>query len=609
MTAGAVASARLSPFAVFRNRSFAWMWGGQLVSTIGSALTSLAASIYVYRVTGSAASVGLMLMATAAPSLVVGLIAGVFVDRFDRRRIMIVADLIRAVLVFSIPFLVPLNIVWLYVIVALSSAVGQFFDPAHESVLPEVASEQELAAAHSLMAISSFGATAIGFAASGLIAAAADIRWAFYLDALTFLFSGVCITMLRIKPLAVEEGASVRMVLRNVQSGVRYVVDTPILRSLFLVSVPVLVAFGLSNALLLPFALRALGANEFQFGIQEGMTSLGFVAGSLLMAGLFDRMREGPWMAISYAGMGLMGIFYAMSTSVPVAIVILTISGFLNAPSSIGRRLVLQRNTPREMRGRVSSAFFVSRDVLFIVGMGAAGLADLINVRVMYLVSALMVLGGGVWVLFLPGLRQQAAEWRRTLGLLRSAPAAPGLGVGRPATAADFDALAGLLPSMATLSAKERASLVGRGCVFQAPAGTAVVKHGETGDAVYFILTGRMVAGIATPEGGYRSLSTMSAGDFLGEIAALTGARRTADVVVEDPGGSTVLQVPAEVLRGLMGNPALSRLFLSKMTERLSRTSITDLPRFAGYDQKALKELRVEAAQENAPYGESPQQA
>jgi CRP-like cAMP-binding protein len=197
-----------------------------------------------------------------------------------------------------------------------------------------------------------------------------------------------------------------------------------------------------------------------------------------------------------------------------------------------------------------------------------------------------------------------------TRTLIRSAsPAAPGLGVGRPATAADFDALAGLLPSMATLSAKERASLVSRGCVFQVPAGTAVVKHGETGDAVYFILTGRMVAGVATPEGGYRSLSTMSAGDFLGEIAALTGARRTADVVVEDPGGSTVLQVPAEVLRGLMGNPALSRLFLSKMTERLSRTSITDLPRFAGYDQKALKELRVEAAQENAPYGESPQQA
>src|SRR5512136_2394060 len=129
-------SARVSssPLAVLRNRNFSLMWSGQLVSTMGSALTSLAASILIYRLTNSAMSVGLMLMATAAPTVLVGLFAGVFVDRFDRKRIMIAADLIRAVLVFLIPTLVPYSIVWLYVIVMLSSAVGQFYDPAHESV-------------------------------------------------------------------------------------------------------------------------------------------------------------------------------------------------------------------------------------------------------------------------------------------------------------------------------------------------------------------------------------------------------------------------------------------------------------------------------------------
>src|SRR5512135_3324623 len=199
---------KISPFKVFRNRNFTWMWTGQLVSTMGTSLTSLAASILVFRLTNSAMSVGLMLMATAAPSLLVGLFAGVLVDRFDRKKIMIAADLIRAVLVFLIPFLAPVNIIWLYVIVMVTSAVGQFFDPAHESVLPEVATERELAAANSLMAISSFGSTAIGFAASGLIASAADIRWAFYLDALSFLASGLCIVLIRIKPLAVEGKAS-----------------------------------------------------------------------------------------------------------------------------------------------------------------------------------------------------------------------------------------------------------------------------------------------------------------------------------------------------------------------------------------------------------------
>ena len=381
MTTAPASSPSLSPFAVFRNRNFSRMWTGQLVSTMGSALTSLAASILVFRLTNSAMSVGLMLMATAAPSLLVGLFAGVLVDRFDRKRIMIAADLIRAVLVFLIPFLVPHNIIWLYVIVMLTSAIGQFFDPAHESVLPEVASEEELAAANSLMAISSFGSTAIGFAASGLIASAADINWAFFLDAVSFLFSAACIFLIRIKPLQAEEDTSAAVVVKNLKAGVRQLFDTPILRSLFTAQVPTLLAFGLSNALLLPFALRALKATEFEYGLQEGLTSIGFVVGSLLMAGLFDRMREGAWIASGYLGMALAGIAYSFTHSIPLAIVIVTISGFFNAPSSIGRRLVIQRNTPREMRGRVNSVFFVSRDVLFLIGMAAAGLADFIDVR------------------------------------------------------------------------------------------------------------------------------------------------------------------------------------------------------------------------------------
>ena len=477
--------ASLSPFAVFRNRNFSLMWSGQLISTIGTALTSLAASIYVFRLTNSALSVGLMLMATAAPSLVVGLFAGVFVDRYDRKKILITADLLRAVLVFLIPFLVPLNVIWLYVIVMLTSAIGQFFDPAHESVLPEVATDEELAAANSLMAISSFGSTAIGFAASGFIAAAADISWAFYIDAATFIFSAFCIYLISIKRFSVEEETSVSIVVNNLRAGMRQLFDTPILRSLFTAQVPVLIAFGLSNALLLPFALRALHATEFEYGLQEGLTSIGFVLGSLLMANIFDRIQEGAWIAVSYLGMAVVGILYSFVFSVPMAILIITISGFFNAPSSIGRRIVVQRNTPREMRGRVNSVFFVSRDVLFLIGMGAAGLADLIDVRLMYLVSALILLAGGVLVLVLPGLRQEGAEWRQALSLLRTAPSASSLGQGRAALPADFDLLLGLLPSLSTLSAKARDSLLHQARVMDASAGTTLLHHGETGDAAY----------------------------------------------------------------------------------------------------------------------------
>jgi len=593
MTIGsaAVPTGRISPFAVFRKRNFTLMWSGQLVSTIGTALTSLAASILVFRETDSAFSVGLMLIATAAPSLLVGLFAGVYVDRYDRRRIMIAADLIRAVLVFMLPFLIPLGLAWLYIIVLLTSAVGQFFDPAHEALLPEIASDEELAAANSMMAISSFGSTAIGFAAAGLIASAANINWAFYLDALTFLVSAVCIFLIRIKPLPVDEATSTSSVLTNVRAGMKTLFDTPILRSLFLVSIPMLVAFGLSNSLLLPFALRALQATEFEYGIQEALTSVGFVIGSLLMASIFNRMREGPWIAISLIGMALAGMAYSFSASIGVAYVILAISGFLNAPAAIGRRLVIQRNTPREMRGRVNSAFFVSRSVLFMLGMAAAGLADVVDVRVVYFFAAVLVLFSGLWVLVLPGLRQEAAEWRRAIHLLRSAPAAAPMGIGRPALPTDLDALVGLLPTLGSLSSKERQSLLIDGTIFEADSGRTVVRQGEASDAAYFILSGKLVAGFVNSEGEDRYLSTMSPGDFFGEIAALSGAQRTANVVAEE--ASTLLQVRAETLRTLMSNPALSALFLSTMNERLNRTTINELPRFASPDPQMLRDLRT----------------
>ncbi len=584
------ALARTSPFAVFRNRNFTLLWTGQLVSTIGSSLTSLAASILVFRLTDSALSVGLMLMATAAPSLLVGLIAGVLVDRFDRKRIMIAADLIRAVLVLLIPVLVPIHIAWLYVIIMLTSAVGQFFDPAHASVLPEVASDEELAAANSFIAISSFGSTAVGFAASGLIASQFPIEWAFYLDGLSFALSALCILFIRIEPLQVEGRTGVSTIFRNLRSGTKFLLDNPVLRSLLYISIPVLFSFGLWNSLLLPFAERALQATEFEYGLQEGLTSVGFVIGSLLMARLCDRLREGQWITIGYLGMALVAILYSQVSVVSLAIVLVGISGFFNAPSAIARRVLIQRNVPREIRGRVNSAFFVSRDVVLLLGMAAAGLADVIDIRVMILGSAGLLLVSGLLSLIMPGLGQPASEWKKTLQLLRTAPLVPALAEGAAATLADLDLLIGHLPVFSSLSLGDRERFIEGSRVFQVNRGETIVRHGEAADEVFFILSGKAVAGVAPESGEYRGLSIMGEGDFFGEIAALTGMLRTADVVAEED--TRLLQVPAANVHSLMTEPRLKYLFLSKLTERLSRTHETDFPRLARLDQEALLELR-----------------
>jgi MFS family permease len=587
---------KVSPFKVFRNRSFTLMWTGQLVETMGVALTSLASAILVFRMTNSAMNVGFMLMASVAPSLLIGLFAGVLVDRYDRKKIMIITNLVRTVLVLLIPFIIQYNVVWLYVIVLLSSAVTQFFDPAHESVLPEVAAEEDLAAANSLMAISAFGSTAIGFAATGLIASAGDISWAFYANAIAYLFSTICIVLIPIQPLQVDQDAGGSRIFENLKLGLRHLYETPILRSVFSYQILTVIAMGMMNTLLLPFAMGPLNATEFQYGIQEGLTSVGFVIASLLVAGIFDRAREGTWITASLVGMALSAIAYSFTRSITLALVIVMVSGFFNAPLSIGRRLIIQRNTPREMRGRVNSAFFVYGNLLYLVGMALAGLADIINIRIVYFASGVLMLFGGLLVLVLPGLRQNKAEWKRALALLKSASTTPTLGIGRSAALDDFFALSKRLPSFATISSKQKQDFIKDARVYEVASGETILRHGETGDAAYFILDGKTVAGAVAEDGTYRSLSKMTAGDFFGEIAALTGVSRTADVITTEP--TTLIQIPAEALRSLMSSPEVSSIFLGKMTERLSRTNLNELPRFSSIDQRDAQDLRTVPATE-----------
>jgi MFS family permease len=586
-------SASTNPFAVFKNRNFTYIWSGQLISTIGKSLTSLAASIVVYRQTGSALSVGLMLMATAGPSLVVGLFAGVFVDRMDRKRIMIASDLVNAVLVLMIPFLLPFGVGWLYALVMLSTASTQFFAPAHASVLPEIASDEELAAANSFIAISNFGSSAIGYALAGLIAARFPIEWAFYLDSASFAISAVFIAMTQINPLEVEGRASVRLVFDNMLEGVRFIRDSAILRSLLFVYIPFVLGAYLWNTLLLPFAEQALGASEFEFGLMEGLTSVGFVASSFMMARLADRLREGQWIALGLLSFGVISAFYSRVTAIPLAIILVMLTGFTNAPFSIARNLLVQRNTTREVRGRVNSAFSVVVSVVGLLGMAAAGLADVIDVRTMVLICSLLVGAAGFLALFLPGIGIPTTDWRQKLALLQTAPAQPAFASVRSAQKADFDALVTFLPLIGELEGQARDQFVRGASVREVTQGNSIVRQGETGKEAYFILEGWAVAGAKDDRGKPISLSSMGPGDFFGEIAALTKTPRTADVVAQS--NLSLLQVPRENLEQTMIHPQIRYLLLSTLTERLARTHQADLPRLRGLDQDALRELRLAA--------------
>lgn len=579
-----------SMFAIFRKRDFTLMWSAQLVSTIGSSLTDLAAGILVFQLTQSALNVGLTLMVTAIPTLFVGLFAGVFVDRFDRKRILLSSDLLRGIIVVLIPFGVQtFGLIALYVLLFLAAIVRQFFDPAWESVLPDIASDEELASANAFLSISSFGSTAVGFALAGFLAAV-DIHLPFYIDGLTFLLSFVIVLGVRIAKQSSDETTTAGAVIANLQVGVRFLWNTPILRSSLFVSIPVLFSFGLWNVLLLPMAIRELGATTFEYGLQEALTSVGFVVSSLIMAKYSDRLREGQWMVLATIGMGFFGVFYGLAPNIWIAIGMVVASGFLNSPLGISRRLIFQKNTPREMRGRVFSAFAVSRDVVFLAGMALAGLADILPIRALVIAASVILVGAGVLTQFMPGLGTPAAEWKRAARLLRTAHAAPLAAAGRAALAGDFERLLALMPELSGLDVSRRADFLVGATVRRADPGSAIVKVGDPGDSAYFVLAGRAVAGVPTESGDNRSLSAMGPGDFFGEIAAMTGSARTANVVADEV--TEFLEVPAATLKGLMDVPAMSSLITSKLQERLTRTANADLIRLAGLDQRDLKDLR-----------------
>jgi CRP-like cAMP-binding protein len=202
-----------------------------------------------------------------------------------------------------------------------------------------------------------------------------------------------------------------------------------------------------------------------------------------------------------------------------------------------------------------------------------------------------VLIGSAALAQVMPGLGRPAAEWRRSIQLLRTAPSAATAALVRPAVMADFDLLAGHLVALSGLDQARRHAFIDDAMVREVEAGTAVIKQGDASDSAYFVLSGRLVAGVPEEDGGYRSLSTMGTGDFFGEIAALTGRPRTSNVLASEP--STLLEVPATTLRGLMDLPALSSVFMTTLTERLGRTTGADRPRLSGLDQEALRDLRT----------------
>src|SRR5690606_11376323 len=160
----------------------------------------------------------------------------------------------------------------------------------------------------------------------------------------------------------------------------------------------------------------------------------------------------------------------------------------------------------------------------------------------------------------------------------------------RSVTTADIRRLKQIMPAFASLSIAEQQRVMSDMTYAEAEPGTVIVRQGEENAVAYFILEGSVIVG-HVEKGQERILMMLNEGDFFGEISALTGIPRTANIVAREH--TSLLRVPSHTLRSLVKHPALHRLFFSKMMERMMLLDMLDMPVRAKHNQSMLRELRT----------------
>ena len=177
-------------------RDFRYLWTAQVASDFGDNLTALSLLIMIQRLTGSTVAIAGLMIAITLPALVFGVVAGVYVDRIDRRRTMIVSDVVRGLVVLSFifidsPDMVPL----IYAIAFVQASIGTLFGPARSALTPRIVGEEKLLAANSVTQTSRIVFNLLGTTAAGILASVSSgFAPAFIVDSLTFLVSALLIS-------------------------------------------------------------------------------------------------------------------------------------------------------------------------------------------------------------------------------------------------------------------------------------------------------------------------------------------------------------------------------------------------------------------------------
>jgi len=378
----------------FRN-----LWLGQLVSQVGDGVANFTLLILINQLTGSTTAVATMALALSVPQLVFGLVSGVLVDRGDRKRIMIQADLLRAVLVLGFLLVRRREDVWVFYAVGfVHASVGTLFDPAKAALLPALVSGPQLLAANSLSQTSGFAARVVGAGIAGVMVGFARTGWpAFCLDAITFLLSAAFVARISAPPRAgVGAGNGVRATARQLLDGLRLVARERMLVALMVVLAATSLALGADSVLAIPFLVNVLDVRTEALGLARAVEVIGMVLGAGLVTGLSGRLEPGRLMVAGVIGIGVLIALTGAAPSFAFALLATFAIGVCASPVEAAVATLTQTLVPDAMRGRTNSAMNTAFTAATVAAMAVAGtLGDAVGVRrVFYVVGAITVLAG-----------------------------------------------------------------------------------------------------------------------------------------------------------------------------------------------------------------------
>jgi len=395
---------------------FSAFWLGQTLSMFGDRLHQVALGVMVLSVTDSVLATALVFLTAMLPNLVVGPIAGTFVDRWDQKRVMVGSDLIRAGLVFAIPVAAGVDIALVYPLVFLITAVSLFFRPAKAAVIPRIVHRDDLLAANSATWTGETMADILGYPLAGLFLGilGSQVELAFWVDGATYIVSALLIASITIPPavrLGSERAAgALRTFGSEMRDGWRVLRGQPVLFQNTVVSTFAQLSIGATIALVAVFARDALEGGltgwELRFAALETAIGVGNLAGGVAVGLIGARYGKGRMVVAGFLMMGLSTVVLGLTGNLLVALTAAVVVGIGNLVYVIPSQTLFAEHTPEGFMGRVVA---FRSTLVFSAMMGAMAVAGL--AAEIFPVGGVIAAAGGITVAsavaawFLPHVR------------------------------------------------------------------------------------------------------------------------------------------------------------------------------------------------------------